>query len=165
LLKISDKYVYLAPGHSGHINAGILIAESSVEAINFFDSVINGSGQPVPELSIVDWGDNPYVIHYAKNNSHIYLLDHDWNNNTTLDPKSYIIHYSSGTFRELYLSRYSSPIDQLRGKVIRKINAIYLKYSSKQGSLKERLNNYMGFYKSHYPEFRSRDLKATVKIS
>jgi hypothetical protein len=160
-LKMPEKYIYLVPGYSGFINSGVLIAECSIESIDFFEKVLNGVGQQISELSIIDWGENPYVIHQAKDNPYVHLLEHhQWNNNTNLDPKSYIIHYSSGTFRELYLSCYARPIDKLRAKIIRNIYNFYLHKLPKKASLKERLNQDVEFYHTRYPAFRSQSLRS-----
>lgn len=170
-LKVKDKYLYLSPGHSGFINAGVLIANSSQESIDFFENVLDSAGESIPELLIPElsglaWSENPNIIHFAKDNPSVFLLDHrSWNNNSSWTSESYIFHYSGGTFRDFYLSEYSNKIDRIMGSMKKKIYLSYLRFSPKLGSLKKRLNNYMNFYRSHYPEFRSWDSKVTAKIS
>lgn len=158
-LKIKDKYLYLSPGHSGFINAGVLIANSSQESINFFENVLDSAGKSIPELLIPElsglaWSENPNIIHYAKDNYSVFLLDHhSWNNNSIWSVESYIFHYSGGTFRDFYLSKYSNKIDKLVGNIKNKIYSFLLKFLQKSGSLKERIGNYTLYYKSVHPEF------------
>lgn len=170
-IKRSGKSIYLAPGHSGFINAGILITESAPESMNFFKNVLDSAGQDLPELSIPElstlaWSENPNIVHFAKNNDAVCLLEHRyWNNNTDLDPESYVIHYSSGTFRAFYLEKYASQVAQMQGKVLRKIYTTYLQSFPKRDSLKLRLDKYKSFYASHYPVFQKQASVAGVAPS
>ncbi|QYO68122.1 hypothetical protein [Leptolyngbya sp. 7M] len=164
-IQVINKYIYLAPGHSGYINAGILIAKSSSEAIHYFEKVLDSAQQEIPELSIVDWGDNPYIIHHAKENPDIYLLTHDWNNNTNLDSQSYIFHYSSGTFRAFYLEKYASRISQTKGKILRKIYNTYLRNFPKRNTFRSRMDDYRDFYTSRYAAFQKQTSTAGVSVS
>lgn len=100
----SAKSVFLAPGISGRLNAGVIFARNSPEAIAFFREVEGLSDCEVPAPGDRAPYENGHVIHCAKNNPSVGVLIHkEWNNNSVMDRRSYIQHYSGGPLRQWYL--------------------------------------------------------------
>ncbi len=99
----TGKSIYMAKGYSGRINSGVMIAQKSEEAIQFFTQVLENYDLTLPEEDSVGWGENGHIIHFAKNNPNIKLISRRWNNNDDFFLPDYIRHYSAGPMRERYV--------------------------------------------------------------
>ncbi|WP_075187219.1 hypothetical protein [Teredinibacter haidensis] len=100
-----NKSIYVAKGHSGRINSGVLIFQNTRASRDFIDTVINNCRSALPPEDDVGWGENGTIIHYAKNNPSVAILDQRWNNNSDPRLTDYIRHYSAGPMRQLYKPR------------------------------------------------------------
>lgn len=129
----SDKYLFVAPGFSGRINSGVIIAHHHASALEAIDVVIDNRKKTLPDEDsvgrIYGGGENGHIIHYRKNNPIVALLDQRRNNNHTPSLVDYIRHYSAGgPMRSLYtmdmvsrLARYRLMTVTYCKKILRKI--------------------------------------------
>lgn len=101
-LDTENKSIYMANGYSNRVNSGVLIFRNDRNSREFIKTVCENHLNPIPEHDSVGWGENGHVIHYAKNNKHVKVLDKKWNNNSHPDLQDYIRHYSAGPLRKLY---------------------------------------------------------------
>lgn len=93
------KDLYMALGKSGRVNSGIIFARNSDSVREFLWELIEKSDMPVPKEDSTAY-ENGHFIHYGRGNEFIGVLEHwKWNNNTALDPMSYVQHYSGGVLR------------------------------------------------------------------
>jgi hypothetical protein len=98
-----SKSLFLAPGRSGRLNSGVMLVRNSRASADFFQAVLEHAEQDVPEEDRAPY-ENGHVIFLGKNNPHVGLLRHDlWNNNSALDERSYIQHYSGRILRRWYM--------------------------------------------------------------
>lgn len=96
------KDVYLANGHSGRPNSGVIILRNSASARNFLIQTLELIGRRLPRQHQVGWGENGAVIHVSSRSPTRALIDPRWNNNHTPGMKSHIYHYSAGPMRDEY---------------------------------------------------------------
>ncbi|MDF2437018.1 MAG: hypothetical protein K0Q95_1394 [Bacteroidota bacterium] len=127
------KDIYLASGFSGRINSGVIIVKNTKPALEFFYKVLNDCEVPVPKEDAAPF-ENGHMIHHGKNNSLIQIIPHDlWNNNSRIDPQSYIQHYSNGKLRDEYLASAKTRLLFVRiVNLLFTINKRFAKKSSKQ---------------------------------
>lgn len=102
MVEAKGKDVYMAHGHSGRPNSGVFMLRNTPSARQFLMRVIEIAGQEIPPEHRVGWGENGAVIHIASTYPGLQQLDVKWNNNSDLDLKDYIRHYSSGKMRWSY---------------------------------------------------------------
>jgi hypothetical protein len=126
-IHISDKSLYMVPGYSGRVNAGVIIAVNSSATRSFFRTLIDNCGRAVPEEDQALY-ENGHVIHYSKGQPFLHLLDRRWNNNADPVLKDFIRHYSAGgPMRILYRTT-------LLGKAAHILNRLYTKFCRTLGS-------------------------------
>jgi hypothetical protein len=97
-----DKDVYLANGFSGRPNSGVMAVKNTPRARQLFVDILRSAGMPLPRRDRVGWGENGEVIHHLRSYPGFALLDRKWNNNTDVDLKDYIRHFSTGVMRDTY---------------------------------------------------------------
>lgn len=115
------KSIYAAKGYSNRVNSGVLIFHNDNNSRAFVAKVLVNRTQPIPTEDSVGWGENGHVIHFAKQNPHVLVLDKRWNNNHNPDLHDYIRHYSAGPLRSTYIA---SVWDSLRFTLCRYAQAI-----------------------------------------
>lgn len=97
-----EKQVFVAPGFSGRINSGVFFVRVAPESSRLFEEILRAADTVVPAEDSAPY-ENGHVIHYCKNNEITGLLAHDgWNNNSNLNPNSYIQHYT-GPLRQWFM--------------------------------------------------------------
>lgn len=146
------KSVFMAHGFSGRINSGVILLKNRQEALKYLNNVINNGDIPVPSEDEALY-ENGHMIHYGKTNKSIQIIESiKWNNNQTIDEKSYIQHYSGGILREEYLKRH--PFRKSFHIIKKRLKRYYYKFSSRttKTSMQE-INTMLPFYKKAYPMF------------
>ena len=104
--KDDEKSLFISLGKSQRLNSGVMIIRNSPESVKFFEDVYGFIDSKVPDTDKTPF-ENGHIIYFGKNNSNIFVLDHNtWNNNSVIDDQSYIQHYSSGLLREYYFKKY-----------------------------------------------------------
>lgn len=97
------KNIFFAHGFSGRINSGVFFICNSAASIRFLKQVLDHADSEVPPEDRAPY-ENGHVISFGKKNPHIQIIDFNrWNNNSKLDPSSYIQHYSGGVLRPWYM--------------------------------------------------------------
>ncbi|SMF54596.1 hypothetical protein SAMN02745866_03470 [Alteromonadaceae bacterium Bs31] len=98
-LEKQGKSIYLAKGYSDRINSGVLILRNDNNSRAFINNIIQNQLKPLAPEDDVGWGENGHVIHFAKNNPYVEIIDKRWNNNSDCEMKDFIRHYSAGPMR------------------------------------------------------------------
>jgi hypothetical protein len=168
-LSNGSKSVFLAPGRSGRLNSGLMLVRNSRASADFFQSVMSHAEQDVPDEDKAPY-ENGHVIFFGKNNPHIGLLRHDlWNNNSTLDDRSYIQHYSGRVLRKWYVDNLA-PTDlrsrpatralvarrwlkQLRAAAIQKLRAMG-RSTAAEPSILSVMSDLVPHYEARFQAFR-----------
>lgn len=98
----TNKSIFISTGKSGRLNSGVIFVKNTAESLSFFEHIIEKCDLMVPEEDRTAF-ENGHIIHYGKTSNEIFILDHDmWNNNSKLNPDSYVQHYSDGNLRDWY---------------------------------------------------------------
>ncbi len=163
----NEKSLYLAPGISGRLNAGVIFARNAPGAISFFKTVDQHADMQVAEADRTCY-ENGHVIHFTRGNPHVQVVEHRlWNNNSQMDDSSYIQHYSGGPLRLWYME-HRAPW-RFTKRVVRKIGRVASGFLGSDGVtreqltgkverpqivMSERLQELQPFYFATYPEFR-----------
>ncbi|TDK50409.1 hypothetical protein [Antarcticimicrobium luteum] len=96
-----DAPIGVVAGHSGRVNAGVILAQRNRYALDFFSRWAASLGKPIASHHDVGWGENGHLIRLIEQFG-VQLLDTRWNN--TFDPAlaDYMRHYT-GPLRNEYL--------------------------------------------------------------
>jgi hypothetical protein len=168
-LSDGSKSLFLAPGRSGRLNSGLMLVRNSRASADFFQAVLKHAEHDVPEEDRAPY-ENGHVIFLGKNNPHVGLLRHDlWNNNSTLDERSYIQHYSRRILRKWYVDNLaptefrSHPearvriakrwLKKLRATAIQTLRAIRRSTAGYQ-SISSALSDLVPYYEARFQAFR-----------
>ena len=164
-----NKSVFLTPGFSGRINAGVVFAKNSTASVEFFQSMIFHADQPVPKEDRAPY-ENGHMIFLGKSSPDVYLLEHNlWNNNSKLDDESYIQHYSQGILRQRFMdsrapaefrSKPRKHISKVIKKVVRRLRNLTNSSPDQELSISASINELMPFYEKKYPEFSNMQANA-----
>ncbi|KAA8482791.1 galactosyl transferase GMA12/MNN10 family protein [Arcticibacter tournemirensis] len=158
-----SRSIFMAPGISGRVNAGVIFLRNTAASIEFLETVIRNADAEVPSEDKAPY-ENGHIIHFSKGNPSLYKLEHlQWNNNSVLNTESYIQHYSGGELRKWY-NENLAPVPQpagfikkgyiLAGKVMRKISA-YINRKKLTAPVSQRLADLLPFFKANYPVFNT----------
>ncbi len=93
--------VFLANGHSGRINSGVIILRNTPSAAALLRRILASVGEALPASASVGWGENGYFIQYAPSHPGFRLLPEAWNNTTAIDRPTHIHHFT-GPLRDAY---------------------------------------------------------------
>lgn len=115
---VEDKLIYMARGHSGRYNSGVMFVVSHPKSISFLQAVVDSRGTPVSAENYVnDYGENGHIIQWANHPDFRDLigeLDQRWNNNADPKLRDFFRHFSAGPLR-----RHSNPAKSARRWLIR----------------------------------------------
>jgi hypothetical protein len=146
-----SKSVFVAPGYSGRINSGVIILKNTTDSLELFQIILCSAAKEVPRPDKAPF-ENGHVIHYMKSSNIVYMLDHCcWNNNSELNLKSYIQHYSAGCLREWYLKNKHLSANN-KGNIYTKFNLFLcsLKISNINSTLKDLMPYYCNEYEVYF---------------
>lgn len=90
----------LVAGHSGRVNAGVIIAKRTPASLAFFAEWVKSLGVPLTARHDVGWGENGHLIRLAVEHR-LKLLDTRWNNTFRPELEDYLRHYT-GPMRRFY---------------------------------------------------------------
>lgn len=90
----------LVAGHSGRVNAGVILVRSNARTRAFFREWIASLGVPLAARHDVGWGENGHLIRLASEHR-LRLLPTEWNNTFRPELADYLRHYT-GPMREHY---------------------------------------------------------------
>lgn len=155
---VLDKSIFLAPGRSGRINAGVIFARNTTSAIRFFDQITSNADKKIPDEDSAAY-ENGHFIYFGKNSKDVFLLEHKlWNNNSNFDSQSYIQHYSGGPLRRAFNQKKANEegliITTLK-KAKNKIKKIIPLFNSSKPTpiISKSLNDLLPYYLEKYPIF------------
>jgi hypothetical protein len=104
LVDLQHKPMWIARGKSNRYNSGVIAIANTDTTKDFIKKLLANGHIPVPSEDEAPY-ENGHFIHYLKKNDTVGLLEHEkWNNNSALNPYSYIQHYSGGNLRKYYNS-------------------------------------------------------------
>lgn len=145
------KEIYLAPGFSGNVNSGVIIARNGSNARDFFGKVLAAAGTSVPEE---DWGENGHIIHFAKTCPAFAMIDRAWNNNADPAMVDYVRHYSAGgPMRPLYAFDRKAEMTKLLVRVVNKAKKLVGRHDVARAALVARLHELADRVGRRHPEF------------
>ncbi|BAY21850.1 hypothetical protein NIES2100_16080 [Calothrix sp. NIES-2100] len=112
------KSLYLAPGISGRINSGVIIAKNRDEQVRYtFQKILDNADSYILPENEAPY-ENGHFIQYIKDCDFVGTIEHQkWNNNSKLNPNSFIQHYSGKALREHYNNSYVNNYQKLKFKV------------------------------------------------
>jgi hypothetical protein len=85
--------LYLADGHTGRLNSGVIAARASQEVVDWFELLLDRADEPVPAEDVAPF-ENGHVIHFARDLPFLRMLDQRWNNTADPERADYIRHYT-----------------------------------------------------------------------
>lgn len=107
-----DNQMMMARGKSGRLNSGVIFARNDDRVIAFLDRLISESDNSVSTEDATLY-ENGHFIRYSRDVDFIGSLSHkQWNNNSILDPDSFIQHYSGGELRRHHKLVRQNPRDR-----------------------------------------------------
>jgi len=96
--------LYIAPGWSGRLNAGVIFARGG-EAAALMHELWRRCEEPVPAHCVAPY-ENGHVIAMLSGHKAVSRLEHSrWNNNSHLNPDSFIQHYTGPLRRQFMATR------------------------------------------------------------
>lgn len=155
----TSKSIFISTGKSGRLNSGVIFVKNTPESLAFFEGIIAKCDLMVPEEDRTAF-ENGHIIHYGKTSNEIFVLDHDaWNNNSKLNPKSYLQHYSSGNLRDWYFENRvgkKSFFKVLKSKLLKplKNRKIAKIKGTRPDKLSESIVELMPYYTKTYESFK-----------
>ena len=108
-----DRSLYMARGHSGRFNSGVIIARRDRRVLCLLDDMIAASDVPLPKEDQAPW-ENGVVIHYTHGRSFVGELDRRWNNTVAPTDGDYVRHWT-GPMRA---RRAVTPLEHVAGAVL-----------------------------------------------
>lgn len=90
----------LVAGHSGRVNAGVIIAKRTPFSLAFFAEWVKSLGVPLAARHDVGWGENGHLIRLTVEHR-LRLIETRWNNTFRPELEDYLRHYT-GPMRQYY---------------------------------------------------------------
>ncbi len=130
--------VYMAHGHSGRVNSGVIIVRRSAESLQFFRDIISDCESAVSGEDAAPY-ENGHMIKHGKANPLVGLIERRWNN--TVDPHldDYIRHFTGPMAARGSVSRKTRTRWQRAGTLRNKVLALWTP-ALPEGPLRTRLD-------------------------
>ena len=150
--------------YGSQANAGVIIVRDAQPTRDFFQAVMDNANRGVPKRDRAPY-ENGHVIHFARRNERaVGTLAHRlWNNNSTLDPESFIQHFSTGPLRDHYFATIGHQPKRLTlsQRVARKWRRLV---NRDHATIRERISALSSYYPNAYPNYFCA-LKATRQVA
>lgn len=147
-LEKEGKSLYLAKGHSGRVNAGMMIVKNTLDTLCFYQLILENMEQKIPSKYRVLY-ENGHVIYYSLDKEYLDVIDQKWNNCIDPELNDYIRHYTGpmgNTFgRDIHLK--ADPPSFVK-RVLKKIGY------KKATQLKDSLRRVTEKVSEIYPQFK-----------
>ena len=108
-----DRSLYMARGHSGRFNSGVIIGRRDVRVLDLLDEMVAASDAPLPASDQAPW-ENGVVIHYTHGRSFVGELGRRWNNTIAPTQGDYVRHWT-GPMRA---QRVVTPLERAAGAAL-----------------------------------------------
>jgi hypothetical protein len=118
-----EKLIYMAQGHSGRLNSGVIIARASTATQVFLDLIVANCEVAIPEEDRAPY-ENGHVIHFAKSSPLLEIIDRQWNQTVAPAETDYIRHYTGPM-------RGADPPRSVWARVLRKLAPYVAKLSAR----------------------------------
>ena len=118
-IEAAEKDLYLANGFSGELNSGVMYFRNTPQVRQWLQRLLANSTTAVAETSLVGWGENAHVIHFAKGYEGLKVITSQWNNTFDENADDYIRHFSCGPLQ-------TSLIDKMMHKLLFKLSKLSL---------------------------------------
>jgi hypothetical protein len=130
--------VYLAHGHSGRVNSGVIMVRLSAKSLRFFREIVSDCESAVPGEDAAPY-ENGHMIKHGKANPLVGLIERRWNN--TVDPNldDYIRHFTGPMAAQGSVSPKTRTRWQRAGTLRNKVLALWTP-ALPEGSLRARLD-------------------------
>lgn len=99
--------VYLAHGHSGRVNSGVIMVRHSDESLRFFREIVSDCEGPVAGEDAAPY-ENGHVIKHGKAHPLVGLVERRWNNTAEPDLDDYIRHFTGPMAAQRWIARTAS---------------------------------------------------------
>jgi hypothetical protein len=143
--------VYMAHGHSGRVNSGVIIVRRSEESLRFFRAIVSDCESAVPPEDAAPY-ENGHVIKHGKADPLVGLVERRWNNTADPDLDDYIRHFTGPLAAQGAIARRTSRLWRRAGAVR---NGVVARWTPAlpQGSLRTRLDRMTDAAASRYAVF------------
>jgi hypothetical protein len=130
--------VYMAHGHSGRVNSGVIMVRLSEKSLQFFREILSDCENAVPSEDAAPY-ENGHMIKHGKTNPLVGLIERRWNN--TVDPNlhDYIRHFTGPMATHGSVSRRTRARWQRAGTLRNKVLTLWTP-ALPEGSLRTRLD-------------------------
>ncbi len=129
--------VYMAHGHSGRLNSGVMMVRSSEKSLDFFRTVLSDCENAVPSEDAAPY-ENGHIIKHGKANPVVGILERRWNNTADRELDDYIRHFTGPMAVEGRITHKSRARWQRAAALRNKCAALWT-HSLPGGSLRARL--------------------------
>lgn len=130
--------VFMAHGHSGRLNSGVILVRSSEKSLEFFRTVLSDCENAVSNEDAAPY-ENGHIIKHGKANPVVGLLDSRWNNTYQRERDDYIRHFTGPMAAEARISHKLRARWQRAAALRNKVAALWTQ-SLPGGSLRARLD-------------------------
>jgi hypothetical protein len=98
--------IYLAQGHSGRVNSGVMVVRASDASLRFFRELLSDCENVVTGEDAAPY-ENGHVIKHSRGNPTVGLIERRWNNTVDPDLDDYIRHFTGPMAVEARLAPFS----------------------------------------------------------
>lgn len=130
--------IYMAHGHSGRVNSGVIAVRKSEQSLQFFRNVVADCENTVPREDVAPY-ENGHMIKHGKASPVVGLLERRWNNTAEMELDDYIRHFTGPMAAQSNVSSKARTRCQLAAKLRNKILSLWTP-AIPGGSLPERLD-------------------------
>jgi hypothetical protein len=148
---VPGRDVYLAPGHSGRVNSGVIMARRSAESLRFFRGIVADCESAVLAEDAAPY-ENGHVIKHARASRLVGLVERQWNN--TADPglDDYVRHFTGPMSVQCGVSHRARRRWQQAGALRNRVRALWTPRLP-DGTLRARLDLLAAAAASRYHVF------------
>jgi hypothetical protein len=148
------RHVYMAHGHSGRLNSGVIMVRRSEQGLQFFREILSDCEGPVPAEDAAPY-ENGHVIKHGKANPLVGVLERRWNNTADPNLDDYIRHFTGPMAAEAPVPRKTTKRWQRVGTFRNRVLAVWTP-ALPAGPLPARLDLMTEAVVSRYAVFRPR---------
>lgn len=144
--------VYMAHGHSGRVNSGVMMVRRSEKSLKFFRDILSNCESAVPDEDAAPY-ENGHVIKHGKANPLVGVIERRWNNTADPNLDDYIRHFTGPMAAQGRVDREARARWQRAGALRNKVLAVW-RPALPEGSLRARLEFLTEAATSRYEVFR-----------
>jgi hypothetical protein len=108
--------IFMARGHSGRFNSGVMFVRNSLISRRFYKEVWNAMGTLLDPADDVGWGDNGHVIQVAKKLDCVTEIPTAWNSTVWPPPAVEFVRHHTGPLQDAETQRRTSGSGTIAGQ-------------------------------------------------